>query len=78
MSYDVGLGAVWVLLAYFFSIVFFFTGWFDSNALFVFYGLYFFIVGLCLNISNKLSFIVDVLTGADVRYEFMDDDGFVE
>ena len=70
---DISYGFVWVLLAYFFSIVFFFTGWINHNTEFVYYGLYFFLVGLGLNISNKLNFIVNVLTGAEVKYDFIDD-----
>ena len=70
MSY----GYLWVLVAYFFSIVFFFTGWFQGNTEWVGYGLYFFLVGLGFNISAKLNFIVDVLNGADIKYEWFDEE----
>lgn len=69
MSY----GYLWVLVAYFFSIVFFVTGWLQGNTEWIWYGLYFFLVGLGFNISAKLNFIVDVLNGADIKYEWFDD-----
>ena len=66
-------GFVWVLIAYFFSIVFFFTGWFNGNTEWVWYGLYCFLVGLGFNISNKLEFIYNILSDADVKYEWFDE-----
>lgn len=63
----------WVLVAYFFSIVFSVTGWFQGNTEWVWYGLYFFLVGLGFNISAKLNFIVNVLNGTDIKYEWFDD-----
>ena len=74
MSDGITNGYIWVLIAYFFSIVFFFTGWFNGNSEWVHYGLYFFLVGLGFNISNKLNFIVNVLNGADIKYEWINDD----
>lgn len=73
-SDDLMYSALWVLLAYFFAIVLFFTGWLDGNQVHIYYGLYFFLIGLGFNISAKLSFIVDVLTGADVKYEWLDEE----
>ena len=67
-------GFVWVIIAYFISIVFFFTGWFNGNNDWVWYGLYFFLIGLGFNISNKLNYIVNILNGADVKYEWFDDE----
>lgn len=66
-------GYFWVLLAYFCSIVFFFTGWFNGNSEWVNYGLFCFLVGLGFNISNKLNYVVSVLNGADIKYEYFDD-----
>lgn len=74
MSDEIVSGYVWVIIAYFFSIVFFFTGWFDGNNQWVQYGLYFFLVGLGFNISNKLNFVVNILNGADVKYEWFDEE----
>lgn len=70
---DMFYGFVWVLIAYFFSIVFFFTGLFKGNQEWVWYGLYCFLVGLGFNISSKLTFLVNILSDADVKYEWFDE-----
>ena len=68
-DYDYTYGNLWVLLAYFFSIVLFFTGWFEGNMLSVNWGLFFLMVGLILNLINKINKVLSILTGADIRYE---------
>lgn len=64
----------WILLAYFISFVGVVVGIHDNNPTYVYYGLFFFVVGLLLNISLKLSLLLSILTNSEIVYEPSDDE----
>lgn len=64
----------WILLAYFISFVGVVVGIHDNNPTYVYYGLFFFVVGLLLNISLKLNLLLGILTNSEIVYEPSDDE----
>ena len=63
----------WVYLAYFLGFVGLVTGYVQSVQPYIYYGLFFILLGLGLNISNNLIVVKDLLTGANIEYKFMED-----
>ena len=64
----------WILLAYFISFAGVVVGIHDNNPTYVYYGLFFFVVGLLLNISLKLNLLLSILTNSEIVYEPSDDE----
>lgn len=73
-GYEYDYGNLWVLLAYFFSIVLFFSGWFNDNLIWVNWGLFFLLIGLIFNMMNKINLLLSILESAEIKYEIMDND----
>ena len=64
----------WVYLAYFFSFIFFIICYMNNLQNYIYYGLFFFLIGLCMFLSVKLSKILDILSEDDEIKFYEDSD----
>lgn len=63
----------WICLAYFISFILIVVGVHDNNQSYIYYGLFFLILGVLMNISLKLSLVLSILENADVMYELSEE-----
>lgn len=64
----------WIYLTYFMGFLFIVTGHFYGYQSWIYYGLFFGLFGLLLNISLRVVTIEYLLMGADIKYEFGEDE----
>lgn len=67
------LVSFWVYLAYFLAFVGIMCGWKCGVQSWIYYGLFFVLFGLGLNISSNLIIVKDILSGANIEYDFYED-----
>lgn len=63
----------WVYLAYFFSFIFFIIGYGNNIQSYIYYGLFFFIMGIGMVISYKLNIVIAILKKENMEETFYED-----
>ena len=63
----------WIYLAYFFSFIFFVMGYMNNMQNYIYYGLFFLIIGLCMLLSFKMNKVIKILEDKEEDYVFYED-----
>lgn len=63
----------WVYLSYFIGFIFFVLGYYHNWTSWYNYAFFMILLGMLINIGNRVLVIEHILIGADIKVEFVDD-----